>query len=185
MPARSPRPQMIKADPADGYQVWPYRAEAVSPDGDRNNGGIDLLAEPHRIDEIHEATKENGLRYVLEALNSQDSPFMSLGCLSGEDGHYFSYVEFTLRDHAQAANEKTVMAVHDRWQSWIEEKDAEFPGLAQALNERSAWEYREFSLRGSDPQYLIAAFHREQDQESHGKVVEWFERFVLEADHSS
>jgi len=176
---------MKRVSSDETYQVWPFLAEAVSPDGDRNNGGIDLIAEPHRIDEIHEATTENGLRYVLEALNAPDGLFMSLGCLSGFDDVYHSYIEFTFRDHQRAADELQILAVHERWQSWLAERDAEIPGLAQATNLRSAWDYRAFSLLGNAPQYLITVYHRERDPGSHGQVIHLFEKFVLEADHSS
>jgi hypothetical protein len=178
------RPQMKKDTSNDSYQQWPFQAAAFSLSGDKNNGGIDLIAEPHRIDEIHEATTENGLRYVLEALNAPEGLFMSLGCLSGFDDVYHSYVEFTFRDHASASDESKIIAVHERWQSWLAAQDAEIPGLAQATNLRSAWDYRAFSLRGNAPQYLITVYHREHDPSSHGKVIQWFERFLLEADHS-
>ncbi|PWK42204.1 hypothetical protein [Pseudomonas sp. OV226] len=184
MPAHQNYPQMKKAETEDGFQEWPFRAEGISPDGDRNNGGIDLIAEPHRIDEIHEATTENGLRYVLEALNAPGGLFMSLGCLSAFDDLYHSYVEFTFRDHVSAIDESNILAIHERWQSWLAERDAEIPGLAQATNLRSAWDYRAFSLRGNAPQYLITVYHREHDAESHAKVVQWFERFLLEVEHS-
>lgn len=55
----------------DHFTRFPYRKERHE-DGQINNGGIDLVAEPGRIDEIHEALDVPWLKRFLQDVNSPD-----------------------------------------------------------------------------------------------------------------
>ena len=46
--------------------------------GEQTNGGIDLVQEPHRIDEISELKSLPGMRPILLTLNAPDSEFITL-----------------------------------------------------------------------------------------------------------
>lgn len=48
----------------DTFVKFPYRRE-IRDDGEINNGGINLIKEPHRINEIHEVKDALGLNYFL------------------------------------------------------------------------------------------------------------------------
>lgn len=161
---------------SDHFQRWPYIAE--SRDDDRNNGGIDLIENPEQISLIHEATDENGLRPLLAELNKPGGRFMSLGCASGMDGVYHSYVEFTLRDHAAAVNPDELESIYSRWLDWQSQVDVKHPGFAKALSDNAVWETRTFSLRGSEPQHLITVYHRAPDEANHRTLAEYMVIFL-------
>ena len=63
----------------DHFVTFPYPRESYS-DGSVNYGGIDLIHETQRIDEIEEAKRSPNLRRLLEEVNLQDGLFMTLGC---------------------------------------------------------------------------------------------------------
>lgn len=162
-----------------GFRVWPYRAEQVSANGDRNNGGIDLVANPEKIDIIHEATEENGLRPLLISMNSPGQAFMTLGCLSGPmNGAYYSYVEFTPRDPSIARSKNAIIDIHRQWLDWLEDLHAEHPEVADALHQCVVWEYRAFSFHGSAPQYLITIWSRTASAQDHGSLMSWVHSFL-------
>lgn len=70
------------------FKGWPFSAEERREDGEINNGAINLVLYPEKIDLIHEATEKNGLRQLLLYLNRDDGAFITLGCSYGqlEDG---------------------------------------------------------------------------------------------------
>ncbi|MBN0975973.1 hypothetical protein JTY93_15325 [Pseudomonas hygromyciniae] len=166
------------------FNRWPYIPE-LRDDGDRNNGGIDLIENPDNIALIHEATEENGLRPLLVELNKPDGRLMSLGCASGLDGSYDSYVEFTLRDHSLAINQNELESIYSRWLDWQNEVDAKHPGFAKSLREHSVWETRTFSLRGNEPQHLITVYHRAPDEANHRTLAEYMVIFLRSLESSS
>lgn len=174
---------MKKIDDSTSYKVWPFQSADVSVNGDRNNGGIDLIENPELIDVIHEATAENGLKELLISMNAPNRAFMTLGCLTGEvDGAYYSYVEFTPRDHLFAQNEELIKGIYRLWLEWSNEHCSAHPGLADALHQNVKWEYREFWFRGSDPQYLITIFPRAQSAQDHGSLLSWVHNFLCSVD---
>lgn len=84
----------------DHFVKFPYIKE-IRDNGDINNGGIDLVKEPHRIDEIHELEGAPWLKLFISAINSPDSYFMSFGCVYGPIEDYFAgYIDFSLRPNA-------------------------------------------------------------------------------------
>ncbi|WP_146036409.1 hypothetical protein [Pseudomonas protegens] len=175
--------EIKKIDDPTGYKIWPFKSADVSVNGDRNNGGINLIENPELIEVIHEATAENGLRDLLVSMNAPDRAFMTLGCLTGEaDGHYYSYVEFTPRDQKLAQNEGVIKGIHRLWMEWSSENCSAYPGLADALHQNVKWEYREFSFRGSDPQYLITIFPRARSAQDHGSLLSWVHNFLCSVD---
>lgn len=180
---RMEQSEMKKIEDSTSYKVWPFQSAEVSINGDRNNGGINLLENPHLIDVIHEATEENGLRSLLISMNAPNRAFMTLGCLTGVvDGDYYSYVEFTLRDQELARNEEAIKDVYRSWLDWSNENCKVHPGLADALHKNLVWEYRDFSFRGSDSQFLITIFPRAQSTQDHGSLLSWVHNFLCSFD---
>lgn len=161
---------------SDHFKRWPYIPE-LREDGNNNNGGIDLIEHPERITLIHEATDENGLRPLLIEMNKPGGQFMSLGCASGMDGTYDSYIEFTLRDHERALSIDAVHAFDLAWNDWVKSK---YPDYAAPILANVVLAYRSFSLRGSEPQYLITAYHRATEESTHRQLVELFHLFLHE-----
>lgn len=169
---------MKKCTETDNFARWPFIAEEPRADGERNNGGIDLIANPQQIDAIHEATDENGLKPLIKQLNAASSPFMTLGCASGqEDEFYFSYLEFTLRDPELARREEAIAAIEEKWETRLAERLGDHPEMASAIKSSVVWEYREFSLRNAPPQYLITVYLRARDAVDHGHLAGWVNEF--------
>ncbi|WFQ80295.1 hypothetical protein PXH59_03785 [Xenorhabdus sp. SF857] len=81
----------------DHFTKFPYRKEVR--DDDINNGGIDLVKEPHRISEIHELNGALWLKNFIINTNSNDKLFMSFGCVqgSGDNNSILGYVDLSLR----------------------------------------------------------------------------------------
>lgn len=165
------------------YKIWPFRSAEVSVNGDRNNGGINLVGSPELIELIHEATEENGLRQLLLSMNAPDRAFMTLGCLTGDtDGAYYSYVEFTPRNQEFARSEDLIKGIHQLWLEWSSNNCASYPGLADSLHQNVKWEFREFSFRGSDPQYLITIYPRARSAQDHKSLLSWVHNFLCSVD---
>lgn len=175
---------MKQDNDSNHFKRWPYVPE-LRDDGDRNNGSVDLIENPAQIVLIHEATEENGLRPLLAELNKPDGRFMSLGCASGLDGNYHSYVEFTLRDHSLAIKKDEFESIYSRWLDWQSKVDAKHPGFSKALRGNVAWETRTFSLRGNEPQHLITVFHRALDEANHRTLAEYMVIFLRSLESSS
>lgn len=174
---------MKRVDDSTSYKTWPFQSADISINGDRNNGGINLIENPDLIELIHEATEENGLRPLLISMNAPNRAFMTLGCLTGEvDGTYYSYVEFTPRDQDLARNEDAVKSIYHFWLDWSNENCSTQPGLADALHQNLVWEYRDFSFLGSDPQFLITIFPRARSAQDHGSLLSWVHNFLCSFD---
>lgn len=170
-------------DDSTTYKIWPFKSADVSINGDRNNGGINLIDSPELIDVIHEATEANGLRPLLVSMNGPNRAFMTLGCLTGEtDEAYYSYVEFTPRNQKFAQNEDLIKGIHRLWLEWSNKNCAAHPGLVVALHQNVKWEYREFSFRENDPQYLITIYPRARSALDHGSLLSWVHNFLCSVD---
>ena len=126
--------KMKMDDDSTSYKIWPFQSAEVSVNGDRNNGGINLIGSPELIELIHEATEENGLRELLLSMNAPNRAFMTLGCLTGEtNGAYYSYVEFTPRDQKLTRNEDLITGIHRLWLEWTNKACAAHLGLVAEL----------------------------------------------------
>lgn len=86
----------------DHFVKFPYRRE-TRDNGDINNGGIDLVKEPHRINEIHELAGAPWLKSFISALNDDGGYFMSFGCVYGPEADCnMGYVDFSFRPEVDA-----------------------------------------------------------------------------------
>lgn len=169
---------MKKCFETNNFARWPFVAEEPREDGERNNGAFDLVANPEKIDLIHEATEENGLRALIARLSSSDGLFMTLGCASGQDeDFYYSYLELTFRNPDLARDEQSITSLEDKWKVWVTERCHQHPELATALLAAVVWEYRKFSLRNAEPQYLVTIYSRGMNAADHGQLLTWIEEF--------
>ena len=82
------------------FVVFPYRP-SEREDGESNNGGIDLVKEPARIEEIHELYGYPWLRHFVTRVNSPRGLFMTFGCAIGViDDASCGYIDFSFRPDA-------------------------------------------------------------------------------------
>ncbi|NCG54911.1 hypothetical protein [Serratia fonticola] len=87
---------MDKAE-REHFITFPYKYE-VRDNGSINNGGIDLVKSPERINEIHELYDYPWLKGFVETINSESGKFMTLGCQLGDfDGYLMGYVDLAFR----------------------------------------------------------------------------------------
>src|SRR6266516_6403824 len=99
-----------------GYGHFPYPPDYSN--GRTNNGGIDLVQEPHRIDEISELKSLPRMRSILLRLNGPDSEFLTLGFEAGaQDGFFDGYLEFAFRDPrlADEQNYRNLLRCFSEW----------------------------------------------------------------------
>ena len=100
-----------------GYSFFPYPPDYEN--GRTNNGGIDLVQEPHRVDEISELKSLPGMRSILLKLNGPASEFITLGFEAGaEDGSFDGYLEFAFRD-SRLADEKNYRNLLRCFSDWV------------------------------------------------------------------
>ncbi len=171
--------QMKQDTHTNHFQIWPFRSEAYRSDGEVNNGGIDLVGSPEKIDIIHEATDTIGLRPLIIYLNRPQGCFMTLGCAAGldDDGIYYSYLEFTTRRLDLSARKGWPQLFEKKWQRFLVRANSQFPGVAPWLEGRTAMVYRSFSFRKTAPCILIEASFRASSEVEHQKIVSYTQRF--------
>ena len=100
-----------------GYSFFPYPSDYEN--GRTNNSGIDLVQEPHRVDEISELKSLPGMRSILLKLNGPDSEFITLGFEAGAEDEFFDgYLEFAFRD-SRLADEKNYRNLLRCFWDWV------------------------------------------------------------------
>ena len=128
---------------SDEFRFFPY-----SPDhenGRTNNGGIDLVREPHRVDEITELAEVLSLRQIVTDHVRPDSPFMTLGVDAGpRDGFFDGYLEFAFRN-AASASEENYRRLIDSFCDWV---STEFPETADSIFASFVADLQYFHLHG-------------------------------------
>jgi hypothetical protein len=73
----------IRISPEEHTVTLPYGTGSAT--GGRNNGFIDLLTQPERINELHELEGVPELRKLIEELNSPKSEFFTCRMDSGRN----------------------------------------------------------------------------------------------------
>lgn len=156
-----------------GFKGWPFHAEERREDGEINNGAFNLVANPEKIDLIHEATEANGLRPMLKYLNRPEGCFMTLGCAAGveNDGRYYSYLEFTIRHPELAKSADWPQQFEQKWNQFRSLADSTHPGIAVWLEESCKMAWRRFYLRPETDQRLLVCMDLRAVSESEHDVL--------------
>jgi hypothetical protein len=176
---------MKKIGESENFRSWPYRAETRRfTDNEINNGGIDLIKHPEKLELIHEATDLNGIRNILKFLNNFGGCYMTLGCASGlDEGFYYSYLEFTHRDYQVAMQENWPQDFENQWLTWVSLINENSPQLAQALIAGVVMDCRTFSFRDMPQQYLITIYarclHESDHQILYAYIMDFFKTICL------
>ncbi|AUU35443.1 hypothetical protein [Proteus mirabilis] len=80
------------------FTKFPYRSDFI--DGNKNNGGINLVEHPEKIEEIHEILEYPFMKDILLKINSTDTIFMTFGCDFGvQDNHHCGYIDFSYKSN--------------------------------------------------------------------------------------
>ena len=111
----------------DGFQNFPYPSDHSN--GRTNNGGIDLVRSPERIEEITELSALPKLRHILTKMNAPEGRFMTLGVEAGaQDGFFDGYIELAFRDSEVAKNEANYHHLLQSFCDWISIEHHEVAG---------------------------------------------------------
>ena len=155
----------------DRFVTFPYPPETYS-DGSVNYGGIDLIQETQRIDEIEEAKRSPNLRRLVEEVNLQDGLFMTLGCdyRQLEQG-VSGYVDFTFRPGLPASLTDDAVNLDDYFWAYLAKQEIQhhISDGAMVNYARSAlkWSWSELALKQSRSKKITLAFccQRSEDAE--------------------
>ena len=103
----------------DHFVKFPYKKEVR--EDEINNGGIDLIKEPHRINEINEIKNAPWIKDFLIDVNSISGLFMTFGCLYSidENKFHFGYVEFSFRPSASDLIKNKVTVLDDDFYTYM------------------------------------------------------------------
>jgi len=115
------------------FVKFPYRAQE-RPTGEVNNGGIDLIAEPERINEIHEVESFPWLKNFLVLVNAKDGLFMTLGCVAGYvEGSFCGYIDLSIRPTASLLHREKLPNLDEMFYAYLERAMPEGETRTQAL----------------------------------------------------
>lgn len=163
----------------DDFRRFPYASDFT--EGRTNRGGIDLVREPQRLAEIHEAVGFPELLELLRFLNGPESDYMTLGCASGyEAAEFMCYVELTWRDQ-QKSQEADSLCLLDEgfreflWEEVLESRLSEADAEAAWLSLR--WESARYTHGESDGCTKLAIYCRGKDQADAGRTLALLRRF--------
>lgn len=103
----------------DHFVKFPYRKD-TREDGGVNNGGIDLVLTPERINEITELQDWPWLKRLIVDVNSPEGHFMTFGCDFGSDEDvYAGYVEFSFRPSMRQPTTNDLRILDEHFYVWI------------------------------------------------------------------
>ncbi|WP_151981577.1 hypothetical protein [Acinetobacter guerrae] len=146
----------IRKRPCKTYQLWPYRPELEN--GKTNIGGIDLVKEPHRIDEIHELDLMPKLKNEILLLNSEPTKFMTLGCWFDTapdiEDVFRSYIEFCFRPSFDTSS-FSLATLDEQFYEFIQNRAG--AEARHTIENRLDWVYHHTLLYNVEPNVMV--FH--------------------------
>ncbi|OOF80229.1 hypothetical protein [Rodentibacter caecimuris] len=174
----------------EGYTKFPYQSGNGSSDCQNptpNIGGIDLINNPEKINEIPEIAQLSELKQTLIDLNKPTTPFITLACahwINKSDNSHFSYIEFTFKDKNVANDLNFILTLEEQLHQFFinkltvnftqEQKDY----YAAYLEEQSQIYYRPiYYLDEVMPRNLLGLVFQFPDRETvelHHKVLRLF-----------
>ncbi|MFD1803243.1 hypothetical protein ACFSFZ_13715 [Mixta tenebrionis] len=146
----------------DRFVIFPYPRENYD-DGSVNYGGIDLLRETERIDEIEEAKRSPNLRRLLEEVNLQDGLFMTLGCDYRQlEGGISGYVDFAFRPGLPVSLTEDASVLDDYFWAYLAKQEIvhHISDGAMVNYARSAleWSWSPLEIAGTSSKKVTLAF---------------------------
>ena len=160
-----------------GFHFFPYPPDHA--DGRTNNGGIDLIRNPERIDEISELSSFPSLRRILTRLNAPNGQFMTLGVAAGEldGGGFGGYIEFAFRDPRLAQQEENIRHLLRSFSDWT---SGEYPEVAESVDSSFVAEIQGFHLHGVPHGDRLALWFRATHREACDELLGFLAYFLVE-----
>ena len=159
----------------NGYYYFPYPPDYAN--GRTNNGGIDLVHEPHRIDEISELKALPSIRSILLRLNGPESEFLTLGFEAGPQDRFFDgYLEFAFRDSrlADEENYRNLLRCFSNWMLRMH------PQLAPYLPSCLRGEIQQFNYRDKWHGDRIALWFRAATQSAADELLQFLAACLID-----
>jgi hypothetical protein len=161
----------------DAFLVFPYPANGAG-----NAGGIDLVDEPHRIEEIQEAASVPALKRLLVEVNSPNGHLMTLGCEAGpQEGAYYGYVEFAFRDLERVKHPEEYEQLYEGFLAWTASRHSQEVAeqlRAAVLPEMARHLYPAKNADG----WRLALFLAAENQHSAESILDEIRTFLVEAE---
>jgi hypothetical protein len=160
----------------DGFLFFPYPPDQSN--GHTNNGGIDLVRDPDKIEKITELPALPSLRRILTRLNGPGGFFMTLGVAAGpQDGFFDGYIEFAFRDPELAKNEETYHHLLRSFSDWI---SLEYPEVAEAISRSFVAELQYFHLHEIPHGDRMTLWFHTMNQEACDQLLSVLAHFLIE-----
>lgn len=149
------------------FVKFPYRRQQRDT-GDINNGGIDLVTEPERINEIHEVESFPWLKKLLILVNSKDGVFMTLGCVAGHlDDHFCGYIDFTVRPLASHKFRENLINLDEMFYDYLKKAMPEEETRIRALEYARSilhWTLSPLEIQGECYSKVNVSFDARQEE---------------------
>ncbi|WP_416414145.1 hypothetical protein [Pantoea sp. App145] len=149
------------------FVIFPYRP-CEHGDGEFNNGGIDLIREPHRITELHELHGYPWFKEFFTKVNASEGLFMTFGCAIGIlDEFLCGYIDFSLRPNSDIRLRRQLASMDDMFIAYLnhsipdgEMRRKSIP-YAQQISE---WKISPLEIHGHTYAKLNLTFHARQEE---------------------
>ena len=164
----------------DDFRLFPYRANTA--DGRTNNGGIDLVQEPHRIAEITEASTFPELRALLVEANGEGSPYITLGCDAGpEDQRFQGYIEFSVRPQ-YADHSSVLLNLDSAFTTFVKQYGDSEVDWNEYCAQTLRWESAIFSFKATPDvdQHKVTVWYQFNNQQEAATFVTTLTAFLLD-----
>ena len=160
----------------EGFVFFPYSPDVEN--GRTNNGGIDLLQNPERIEEITELANLPRAKAVIKKLIGADSLFMTLGFEAGPlNGAFCGYLEFAFRDGALARKENSYKHLIELMSGWFQRV---YPHVAAAAFASLVAEVKSFYYHGVFHGDRITVWFRAVNRDAAEDLIDLVGQFLLE-----
>ncbi len=169
----------------DTFVKFPYRRE-IRDDGEINNGGINLIKEPHRINEIHEVKDAPWFKLLLIEVNAESGLFMTLGCAYGPLDEYFAgYLDFSFRPTVEPMRRIAIRDIDISFYDYLADEETKHDILDGSMVSYAqsclSWSYSPLQLEGREIYDKVSVWFHCQDESACEWLVDHLRHFLVEA----
>ncbi len=113
------------------FKSIPYGGSGIKrEDGNANYGFKNLKGKPELIDSIPELKTDSALKSLVQSINSSETSFFSIGCLSGEASEdrgyrYSGYIEFSFNCKIGIQDASNYFPLFLRFEMWLHKQNFE------------------------------------------------------------
>lgn len=159
----------------DGFNFFPYPPDHEN--GRTNNGGVDLVRHPKRLDEISELRRLPDIKLLMKKLNEPEGHFMTLGFEAGpSDDGFYGYLEWALREPELAKKRGVYQEITDAFVAWVAR---DHPQWSQAVDIAIVAEIQAFHYHGSFHGDRATFWFRAPSQDGFESLVNLLGHFLL------